>query len=152
MRELPYDWPEICVALMWQLAPNGLVLYPQDLDLPREKVGILSRNRKSIRLAFIDLETAERAAAPALGENRATVTELRGRWKQITWVMLWKLAKSGTKLTQSDFDNVPGDKQLLCSGHPDGVEWRFLPWSEAQRIHEHDLTHEGTLLREKTHL
>lgn len=146
------DWPEIAVALLWRLAPQGVVLYPQDLEMPREWVGLRTDKRRYVRLEFITLEQAELAAAVERGEARTTVTTLTGRWKQITWIMLWKLAKGGIRLSRADFDAVPADRQLLASGHPDAVEWRFLPWSEAKRIHEYDLDHEGTLLREKTQL
>ena len=143
--ELSWAWEKIAITLLWKLAPKGLVLFPRDLNLPRDRVLLEERLADRINLRFITLkEATARTHAPS-AESRATSDRLYGRWQQIACVMLWKLRKKGVTLTQADKDGVPAQMELLTSGHPQGVEWRFMPRMNALRMAVN-----GELAREKT--
>lgn len=150
MKELNWGWEKICLTLMWRLAPNGLVLYPRDLDLPRDRTLLEERRSDYIWLAFISLREAyARTHATA---DRATTDKLYGRWQQIAIVMMWKLAKTGLRLTEADHNAIPKHLELLTSGHPDGVEWRWLPRLEAHAIRRHEFENEGRIITEQSPL
>jgi hypothetical protein len=136
LTELAWSWQQIAITLIWKLKPQGLVLFPQDLSLPRDRVMLEERLQDRINLTFITLKeaTMRTHAKPA---QRATTDKLSGRWQQIAAVMLWKLAKKGVTLTEMDRSGVPAGLELLTSGHPDGVEWRFLPKRDALKMAIH---------------
>jgi len=145
MSELSWSWQEIAITLLWKLAPRGLVLFPHDLNLPRDRVLLEERTETRIALSFITLKEAEARTHAPRPESRASTDKLYGRWQQIACVMLWKLRKKGVTLTPADKDGVPAGLELLTSGHPDGVEWRFMPRPEALRK-----AIQGELSRERT--
>jgi hypothetical protein len=158
--ELAWDWSEIAVVMIWKVAPNGFVLLLEDMvSLPRERVLLEDRKPDRITLSFISLDSAKRRSAPERGENRATVSELQGRWQKIAVVTAWHFARLGKlgkgdsiTLTEQDRQCVPGHLQLMASGHAQGVEWRFLPRSEAKKIQDWDLDNEGIMIKEKLQL
>jgi hypothetical protein len=146
VSELAWGWAEIAITLMWRLAPKGLVLLPKDLDLPRDRVLLEDRQPGYIRLSFISLRDAHaRTHAPS---DQASTDQIAGRWQMITAVLLWKLAKQGVHLTESDRAAVPKELELLTSGHPDGVEWRFIPRLEARAMHAKARDNEGKIITE----
>jgi hypothetical protein len=135
MKELTWGWEEIAVTLMWRLAPNGLVLFPSDLRLPHDRVLLEERLPDRISLSFVTLKEAHSRSHAERLESRASVDQLRGsRWQQIAVVMLWKLKRGGIVLTEQDRAAVPGGLELLTSGHPQGVEWRFLPKRDVLKL------------------
>jgi hypothetical protein len=158
--ELAWGWPEIAVTMIWKLAPNGFVIFKEDMiSLPTDRVLREYRDSEKITLQFISVTHAKRLSSAELGENRATVSELQGRWMKIAVVTAWhfarlkKLGKSDSiTLTEYDRAAVPGHLQLMASGHAQGVEWRFLPTREAKAIQDWDFDNEGILIKEKTQL
>ena len=65
MIELAWSWEEIAITLMWKLAPSGLVLFPRDLTLPRDRVLLEERLGIASTLSFITLnEATARTHAP----------------------------------------------------------------------------------------
>jgi hypothetical protein len=149
--EISWGWPEITCVLMWRLAPNGVIIRRKDLGaLPPERVLIENRSEKSIRFWFATIREAERIREPILegGRPKATVSELQGRWQKLAVVLLWKLAKDGIVLTQSDRDRLPGDKTLLAHGHEQDIEYRFVHRREAQRIAQWERDNEGKMVLE----
>jgi hypothetical protein len=158
--ELAWGWPEIAVTMIWKLAPNGFVILMEDmLSLPTDRVLREYRDREKITLQFIGVAQAKRLSGPELGENRATVSELQGRWMKIAVVSAWHFARlkklgkhDAVTLTEYDRAAVPGHLQLMASGHAQGVEWRFLPTREAKAIQDWDFDNEGILIKEKTQL
>jgi hypothetical protein len=158
--EIAWGWPEIAVVLIWKIAPNGFVMAVEDLvTLPRERVLVEERKPDSITLSFVTLATAKKLMAAERGEERATLSELQGRWQKIAICTAWhfaRLGKLGRKdsivLTEQDRQAVPGHLKLMASGHADGIEFRFLPRAEAEAIAKWDLDNEGIMIREKTQL
>lgn len=148
-RELAWDWSVIAVTLLWKLAPQGLVMLREDMArLPRDRVLLEDRQADRIVLSFIPLREAKRRAAAERGEQRATVSELQGRWQKIAVVALWSLSKTGCTLTEYDRAAVPDGLQLMASGHEFGVEWRFLPRWEAKKHRDWDFDNEGKMISE----
>ena len=87
------------------------------------------------------------------------MSELQGRWQKIAVVACWHFARRGKlgrkdSITLTEFDRaaVPGHLQLMASGHAQGVEWRFLPRSEAEALAAWDAENEGIMVKEKTQL
>jgi hypothetical protein len=158
--ELAWGWPEIAVVMIWKIAPNGFVILKEDMiSLPTDRVLREYRDSEKIVLSFIGVKHAKRLSAAELGEHRATVSELQGRWQKIAVVAAWhfarlhKLGKNDSiTLTEYDRAAVPGHLQLMASGHAQGVEWRFLPLREAKAIQDWDRDNEGILIKEKTQL
>jgi hypothetical protein len=154
--ELNWGWPEIVVTMIWKLAPNGFVMLTEDLvALPRDRVMLDDRQPDKIVISFVTLATARRLMAPERGENRATLSELQGRWYKTAAVLAWKwtrsglIAKAGVTLTEYDRQAVPGHLVLMASGHADGIEYQFLPRTEAKRIEDWDRENEGIIIKEK---
>jgi len=151
--ELNWQWPEICVTLMWKLAPDGVVITRKDLGaLPQDRVLVDYRDPAGtlIRFSFVSLDEARRLRPKILKAtgHKAGVSELQGRWQKITCVLLWKLARDGCVLTQLDRDAVPADQVLLAHGHAQDIEYRFCPRAEAARIQKAELEHEGKQILE----
>jgi hypothetical protein len=144
------NWESIACALLWKLAPGGVVLTRQDLGaLPFDRVLIDDRHNGRIRLTFVTVSEAMRIRGGlAEAKTPAGVSSLEGRWEKIAVVMLWKLQKHGVTITSWDLKAVPHDKTILASGHADGVEFRFMPRSEASRLTAWDREHEGRLIHE----
>lgn len=149
MSELNWSWQRITFAMMWKLAPHGLVLMRRDLKLPHDRVLLEDRKPDSISLTFITLKEAQARTHTSNAEQRATADTLTGRWRQIACVMLWKLAKGGVRLGQSDHDAVPGGLELLTCGHPDGVEWHFVNKLQARMIEKEQFENLGKTIMEK---
>jgi hypothetical protein len=155
--ELAWDWPTIAVTLIWKIAPMGFVLLLEDMiTLPRDRVLLTDRQPTKIVLSFISVESAKRRASAELGEHRATVSELQGRWEKIAVCTLWHFArrhklgkKDSIALTEYDRAALPSHLQLMASGHADGVEWQFLPNVNAQRIADWDKDNEGMIMLER---
>jgi hypothetical protein len=140
VSELQWGWPEIAVVLIWKLAPKGFVMYREDMArLPMDRVLLEDRQVDRIALSFIPLRQAK--ARSQAKKDRATVSELQGRWQKIAVVALWALAKDGVTLTEYDRAAVPSGLQLMASGHALGVEWRFLPRWEAAMHRRRDEEH-----------
>lgn len=162
LLEIAWDWPEIAVILAWRLAPNGFVMVHEDLlTLPFDRVFITERKPERITLSFMGVKAAKRLMAPERGTERATVSELQGRWQKIAVCTLWhfaRLKKLGPKdsvtLTEWDRHAVPGDQQWMAAGHPMGVEWRFMHRLEAARLAKQYRDHEDprNFMVEKTSL
>lgn len=160
LPELAWGWPEIAVILTWKLAPNGFVLLMEDLvSLPTDRVLLEDRRPDRIVLSFISVQSALERSRPERGENRATVSELQGRWQKHAVCIAWHFARKGKlgrkdsiTLTEYDRAAVPGHLQLMATGHALGVEWRFLPNEEAKKIQDWDRDNEGMLIKEKTQL
>ena len=144
------NWEHIACALLWKLAPKGVILTRKDLGaLPHDRVLIDDRHNGRIRLTFVTLSEAMRIRGGlAEAKTPAGVSSLEGRWEKIAVVMLWKLQKHGVTLTSWDLKGVPYDQTILASGHAEGVEFRFMPRSEAQRLTAWDLDNERTLVHE----
>lgn len=151
-----WGWPEICVALMWRLAPTGVVITRGDLRaLPMERVLLEDRGETDMRFSWIPLSQAKariKPSAPAKFGERATVSELQGRWQKIACVLLWKLARDGITLTPADLAAVPSHLVLLAHGHADDIEYRFLPRDEAKRIQDWERDNEGRIILETANL
>jgi hypothetical protein len=148
MTELAWDWSLIARVLFWRLAPRGTTITRKDLHaLPMDKVLIEDREPTCIRLRFVTLAEAERLRTQmaAVGQ-KATVSEMQGRWQKIAMVLLWKLAKDGITLTPADLSAVPDDQMLLAHGHANDIEYRFLPIMEALAIAKHEKDNEGRIL------
>jgi hypothetical protein len=154
--EVSWGWPEICVALMWRLAPAGVVITRADLHaLPMERVLLEDRRAKEMIFSWIPISQAKarlKASAPAKFGERATLSELQGRWQKIACVLMWKLAKDGITLTPKDLAAVPSDRILLAHGHADDIEYRFVPRAEAKRIQDWEKDNEGRIILERTQL
>lgn len=148
--DLAWDWPEITVTLMWKLAPAGVVITRKDLGaLPMDRVLMEERGPSEIKYSFISMKAAERRWKPKdAHQERATSSQLQGRWQKIAAVLLWKLAKDGVVLTRWDRDQVPGDKVLLAHGHAQDIEYRFCPRAEAQAIAKWERDNEGKIILE----
>lgn len=149
MTELAWDWPEIAVVLMWKLAPGGCVITRKDLArLPMDRVLVEDRSDREIRFSWVTPQEAQRRAgnmpgATVQGQEKASVSQLQGRWQKIAVVLLWKLAKDGCRLTRWDRDQVPVDKTLLAHGHAQDIEYRFVPRAEAERVAKWERDNEG---------
>lgn len=145
------NWPEIAVTLMWKLAPAGVVIIRKDLaSLPQDRVLIDERDATSVRFSWMTPEAA-RLHAKRLKQHtgeKAGVSQLQGRWQKIAVVLLWKLAKDGVMLGQTDRDAVPAHLTLLAHGHEQDIEYRFVPRSEAQRIARWEKDNEGKTIVE----
>jgi hypothetical protein len=149
-KEIAWDWPEISCVLMWVLAPNGVVITRKDLGgLPIDRVLIEDRSPTAIRFSWMTPEQARRLSQRQSRKGeKASVSQLQGRWQKIVVVLLWKLAKDGCVLTQSDRDRVPADKTLLAHGHEHEIEYRFVPRAEAIRIAKWERDNEGKIVME----
>jgi hypothetical protein len=154
MAEIAWGWPEIAVVLMWRLAPKGVVITRRDLGrLPVDRVLLEDRRETEIRLTWISIEEAQARTKPlTVAHEKASVSELQGRWQKIAVVLLWKLAKNGVTLTQADREAVPADQRLLAHGHADDIEYRFVPHAEAVRIERFERDNEGRIITERTRL
>jgi len=142
VSELDWDWSLIAVTLMWKLAPKGHVMLLEDMcRLPMDRVLLEDREADRITLSFITLKEAHARAEAKRKKDRASVSELQGRWQKIAVVALWSLAKEGVTLTEYDRQAVPAGLQLMASGHALGVEWRFLPRWEAEMHRRRDEEH-----------
>lgn len=143
---IAWTWPQIASVLFWKLAPRGVVLTRQDLGaLPQDRVLIDARFTDRIRLAFVDLEEAQ---AMRDGLPDVALSTLDGRWQKIAVVLLWKLRKGGITLVESDRAQVPHDRTILAHGHAQGIEFRWMPKSEATRLTAWDREHEQRLIHE----
>lgn len=151
MGELNWGWPEIACVLMWRLAPRGLIITRRDLGrLPMDRVLLEDRRETEIQFSWIDIHDARSRTKPSTAAHqKATVSELQGRWQKIAVVLLWKLAKQGVTLTQSDRSKVPADLMLLAEGHADDIQYRFCPREEARMIAANDRDNEGRIILEK---
>lgn len=157
MKELNWDWSQIATVLIWKLAPHGFVLLLEDMiSLPRERVLLDDRRPDRIVLSFINLPAAQRLMAAERGEQRATMTELQGRWHKIAVVSLWHFARrhqlgkeDSLTLTEYDRASLPSHLQLMASGHAQGLEWQFLPNAQAKKIADWDRDNEGHLILER---
>jgi hypothetical protein len=140
--EINWDWAEISVILAWKIAPEGFVMQHEDLvTLPFDRVFVTARRPAHLTLSFVGVKAAKRLMVAERGTERATVSELQGKWQKIAVCMLWhfaRLKKLGPKdsvtLTYQDKDAVPANLQWMAAGHPFGVEWRFMPRAEAARL------------------
>ncbi len=154
-KELGWGWPEIAVTLMWRLAPKGVVITRRDLGgLPQDRVLLTDRRQHSIIFSWITIAEAHRRTRPMLAiEQKATVSELQGRWEKLGVVLLWKLARDkGVELTQADRAAVPGHLMLLAHGHAEDIEYRFVPREEGERIEKFERENEGRIITERTAL
>lgn len=151
MSELAWDWPEIAVVLMWKLAPQGVTITRKDLGaLPVDRVLIHERLADRMTFRWMRPEDAREHSKrlKAKTGEKASVSQLQGRWQKIAVVLLWKLAKDGVVLGQWDRDTVPADKTLLAHGHAQDIEYRFCDRTEAQRIAKWEKENEGKLVAE----
>jgi hypothetical protein len=150
MSEISWDWPEITCVLMWKLAPQGVTLTRRDMAaLPQDRVMVTDRQPNALKLSFVSLQRAmaiRDVLAPT--QKPAGVSALEGRWEKIGVVLLWKLCKGGITLTEWDKAQVPHDKQILARGYRDGVEFRFMPNSEAAKLTKWDRDNDKRLIRE----
>lgn len=152
MNELAWDWEKIAIVLFWRLAPNGVVITPADLaGLPMDRVLLEQRTSYQIQFTWVSVAHAEglRERIPRDTGQKVGVTELQGRWMKTATVLLWKLGRDGITLTPRDLDAVPDDKSLLSHGHADGIEFRFLPHKEADRILKWERDNEGKMIIER---
>jgi hypothetical protein len=151
MSEISWGYPEIAVVLMWRLAPKGVVITRRDLGrLPQDRVLLEDRRETEMRLTWITIQEAQERAKPKLAiADKATVSELQGRWAKIVVVLMWKLAKFGVTLTQADRNAVPVDVQLLAHGHADDIEYRFCTRAEAAAIEKLEREQEGRIIVER---
>lgn len=154
MTELQWGWPEIAVTLMWRLAPKGVTITRRDIGrLPQDRVLLEDRRETEIRLTWITLEEAQQRTKPlTAAHEKASVSELQGRWQKIAVVLLWKLAKNGVTLTQADRNCVPADQRLLAHGHEHDIEYRFVPQREAANIEKFERENEGRIITERTNV
>lgn len=143
MAVIGWDWSTITVALMWRLAPNGVVIKRRDLRLPEDMVLIEDRQADCIKLRFATVDEAMRLRDLLAPIEKVGVAELQGRWKKIGCVLLWKKARDGITLRQMDLDCIPPDKVLLAHGHAKDIEYRFVIRDEAQRIASWEKDNEG---------
>lgn len=157
MSEVTWDWPVIATTLIWKLAPKGFVLRKETLfTLPMDRVLMVDRKADRITLAFITIDDAQDRMAPELGEHRATKSELQGRYEKLAVCTAWQFArthklgkKDSITLTEYDRAAVPADLQLMASGHARGIEWQFLPNSQAKKIANWSKDNEGMLIVER---
>ena len=152
--EIAWKWPEIAVVLFWRLAPRGVEMRIEDLvALPMDRVGMVKRRPEYLQLKFIPILQAQKMVDhPDEAGEKAEVEEMHGRWQKAAFVALWKLRKSGIKLTREDRAAVPADKQLLQSGSKDTIEFRFVSRTEAQAIAKWEAENEGRIIVERGHL
>lgn len=138
------DWGNISIILFWRLAPKGVVITQNDLAcLPQDRVLLDQRTAREIRFSWVTPHQAMRLRHDIAG-NKIGVSELQGRWMKTAVVLLWKLARGQVvRLMQRDMDAVPDDQSLLSHSHPDGLEYRFLPHAEAEKVLEWEKEHEG---------
>lgn len=144
--ELTWTIAEVFVILLWKLRPRGLKLSKKDLGaVPVERV--LVEERLTDRLIYrwvpvteILFENANRALA---GQEKPNLYEAQGRYMKLLGVVLWKLAKDGITLGQSDRDAVPVDKVLRMDGTADRVIYSFVSRADAQRLSAGEKTHTG---------
>lgn len=145
LPEISWDWPEIAVILAWKIAPEGFVMVTEDMvTLPFDRVFVTERKPERLTLSFVGVKAAKRLTRAERGTERATISELQGRWQKIAVCMLWHFARLGllprtdsVTLTYQDKDSVPANLQWMAAGHPLGVEWRFMPRQEAARLAKH---------------
>jgi hypothetical protein len=134
MSELDWSWQTIAQALLWKLAPGGVVLFPHELNsLPHDRVLLEERLPDRINLTFITLKEAHARTHADKPENRATTDKMTGRWRQIACVMLWKLSKTGVTLVEYDRQAIPHELILMTAGHRLGVEWQWIHRSVAAK-------------------
>jgi hypothetical protein len=155
-NEINWGWPEICVVMLWKLAPKGIEVRVADLiALPMDRVGMIKRRPEYVQLRFIPIgEAQKKVDHPDEAGEKALVEELHGRWQKAVWVVLWKLRKQGVRLTLSDKDAVPADKQLLMHApeKSDAILYRFVPHAEAERIAKWERENEGRIILERSRL
>lgn len=151
MSELNWGWPEIAVTLMWRLSPKGLIITRRDLGrLPMDRVLLEDRRETEIQFSWIDIHEAQARTRPSTAlHQKATVSELQGRWQKIAVVLMWKLAPKGVTLTQWDRNQVPADRKLLAEGHANDIQYRFIPTQEAEAIYKRERDSEGKIILEK---
>lgn len=162
LPEIAWGWPEIAVILIWRLAPDGFVMDIADMTtLPHDRVLVEDRKPDRLTLGFVAVKKAKKLMRPERGNEKATVSELQGRWMKIGICTLWhfarakKLGRTDTVvLTEYDRHAVPGDKQLMATGHAHGVEWRFMPRAEAAKCAAwyRENEHESAFVTERTNL
>jgi hypothetical protein len=162
LPEINWGWPEIAVILIWKLAPNGFVMLTEDMtSLPFDRVLVEDRQPDKLTLGFVAVRKAKALTRPERGSEKASVSELQGRWMKIGICTLWHFARAhklGRRdmitLTEQDRQAVPADRQLMASGHAHGVEWRFIRKLEAAKLAAwyRDNEHESAFVTEKTAL
>lgn len=157
LPEIAWGWPEIAVILAWKIAPLGYVLRRESMfSLPTDRVLREHRQPDKLTLGFISVLQARRQIAPELGEKRATLSELQGRWQKIAVVSLWQFAKEGrlgkrdeVVLTEYDRQAVPSNLRMLAAGHGQGVEFNFMARELAEAQREREIENEGVNILEK---
>lgn len=151
MAELTWGWPEIALTLVWRLAPTGVIITRRDLGrLPMDRVLLTDRRQTEIRFSWITLEDAQARVKPTNAlQEKASLSELQGRWMKLATVLLWKLAKGGVVLTQGDRNRVPADRQLLAEGHANDIEYRFVTHAEGAAIAKAERENEGRIIVER---
>lgn len=154
INEVKWTWPQIAVALMWRFAPDGTIVRRRDLaGLPADRVLLEDRRPDRIEFSWVKIEEAQRRAhslaIPGKAEERATVSEMQGRWQKMAVVLLWKFTRGSTiALRELDLSAVPADKVLLAEGHEHDIEYRFCPRTEAQVIAKREKDNEGRIITE----
>jgi len=154
MTEIGWDWPEIAIILMWRLAPKGVVITRRDLGrLPMDRVLLEDRRPAELHLRWITLAEAQSRTQPKnVLEEKASVSELQGRWQKLAVVLMWKFAQAGIVLTESDRQAVPNGQEILTRGFKDDIEFRFAPRTETAKIEQAANENDGTIIREKAAL
>jgi hypothetical protein len=160
--ELDWGYQDMWPMLMWKLAPNGFTLLFEDMTtLPFDRVMVEERRPDHIKLRFAGVKAAKRLKDPTRGKERATVSELQGKYTALVACTLWHFvrfkqlgADDSVTLTPYDRDAVPSDKVLLMSGYSQGIEWRWVSHEESRRMTAWYRENEqpGAFVREKTNL
>ncbi len=151
MKELDWDWYVIAHTLAWRVAPEGFVMSRKDLAaLPADRVMIEDRTAESITLRWMSLNEAQLLKERLLkhGQPKAGVSHLEGRWQKFAVVLCWMRARDGVTLTQADRAAVPINLVLYAEGHPDDVEFRFMPDAEARVMQRQYRERDGRIITE----
>ena len=162
LPEIAWGYPEVFTILAWKLAPFGFVMSMSDLTtLPFDRVLVEDRKPDKLTLSFLGVKKAKALMRPERGTERATISELQGKYLKYVTCTLWHFARrhqlgktDSVVLTEYDRQCVPGDHQLMAAGHAQGVEWRFTPNAEAVKLAAWYKEHEdpAAFVTEKTQL
>lgn len=145
--ELTWTIAEITLLLIWKFrGAKGLKLTRKDLGgLPRDRVLVEERLVDRIIYRWVKTEAVvmENAQRVLAGQEKPGLYEAQGRYMKLLGVLLWKLAKDGITLGQTDRDAVPTDKVLHIAGTADRVIYSFISRQDADRMSRADKEHQG---------
>lgn len=80
-----------------------------------------------------------------MNPDAAILQQLDGQWQKMCALLVWKLARQGVTITDTEIDKCIGEGELilLTHGHHDSIEFKLVTPAEAERIVAHDRSMHG---------